>query len=103
MTIARVLGASRVGTSAELVVVEARFEEKERGETEILLTGLPGAVLRESRGRVESALRQNGLDLGPGRLYLNLVPAARRKSGESLDLALALSAAAAGGHLDARL
>ncbi len=103
MKIARVLGASLVGTSAELVTVEARFEEHQGGRTEILLTGLPDPVLRESKGKLESALRENGLEIGGGRLYLNLVPAARRKSGESLDLPLALSAAAAIGHFEARL
>jgi magnesium chelatase family protein len=103
MKIARVLGASLVGTSAELVTVEARFEENRRERTEILLTGLPDTVLRESKGRLESALRENGLHIGGGKLYLNLVPAARRKSGESLDLALALSAAAAVGHFEGRL
>ncbi len=103
MKIARVLGASLVGTTAELVTVEARYEERLRGNTEILLTGLPDPVLRESKGRLESALHENGIDLGSGRLYLNLVPAARRKSGESLDLALALSAAAAVGHFEGRL
>ena len=41
-------------------------------------------------------------DLAPGRLFLNLVPAARRKSGEMLDLPLALAAAAAAGHFDAQ-
>ncbi len=103
MKTVRVLGASLSGTAAELVTVEARFESRERGRTEILLTGLPDPVLRESKGRLESALEENGLSLGNGRLWLNLVPAARRKSGESLDLPLALSAAAASGHFDARL
>ena len=96
------LGASLVGTGAELVTVEARFERATRGRTEILLTGLPDPVLRESRGRLESALEENGLALGCGRLHLNLVPAARRKSGEILDLPLALGAGAASGHLEAR-
>jgi magnesium chelatase family protein len=59
--------------------------------------------LRESRGRLESALEENGLKLDGGRLYLNLVPAARRKSGEILDLPLALGAAAASGHFDAKV
>jgi magnesium chelatase family protein len=103
MKIARALGASLVGIRAELVTVEARYEERLRGDTEILLTGLPDPVLRESKGRLESALHENGIDLGSGRLFLNLVPAARRKSGESLDLALALSAAAAVGHFEVRL
>src|SRR6187399_2148343 len=72
MKIARALGASLVGTRAELVTVEARYEERDRGNTEILLTGLPDPVLREAKGRLESALHANDIELGKGRLYLNL-------------------------------
>jgi magnesium chelatase family protein len=92
-------GASLVGTGAELVTVEAQFNAADRGQTEVVITGLPDAVTRESRGRVLCALRENRLGLGPGRLHLNLVPAARPKSGEVLDLPLVLAAAGAGGHL----
>ena len=53
----RVLGATRVGVRAELVTVEAHFEPNERTGTQILLTGLPDPVLRESRGRLLTGLR----------------------------------------------
>jgi magnesium chelatase family protein len=99
----RVLGACLYGTGAEIVTIEARFDRRDRERTEVVLTGLPDPVLRESRGRIESALSENGLELDGGRLYLNLVPAARRKSGEILDLPLALGAAAASGHFDAKV
>lgn len=99
MKTARVLGASLLGWKAELVTVEGRFEASDRGRTEVILTGLPDSVLRESRGRLLCALEENRLRLGCGRLFLNLVPAALPKSGESLDLALVLAAACAGGHL----
>jgi len=103
MRTVRCLGASLFGAGAELVTVEANVEPRERGGTEVVLTGLPDSVLRESRGRIQCALAENGLDLAPGRLFLNLVPAARRKSGEILDLPLALAAAAASGHFDPRV
>ncbi len=99
----RVLGASLVGTRAELVTVEARFEARDRQRTEVVLTGLPDAVLRESRGRLECALEENGLSIGSGRLFLNLVPASLRKSGEILDLPMALCASAACGYFEAKL
>jgi magnesium chelatase family protein len=98
----RVHGACLAGVAAQLVTVEARFEPADRQQTEVLITGLPDAVVRESRGRVLSALKENGLGLLGGRLHLNLAPAARRKSGETLDLPMALCAAAATGHLDGR-
>ncbi len=102
MKTVRCLGASLYGAGAELVTVEAHVEARDKGGTEVLLTGLPDSVLRESRGRIQCALTENGLHLAPGRLFLNLVPAARRKSGEILDLPLALAAAAASGHFDPR-
>lgn len=99
----RVLGACLVGASAELVTVEARYEpDPESGRVDVVLTGLPDPVIRESKGRLVCALEANGLKLGGGRLYLNLVPAARRKSGEILDLPLLVGAAAASGFLKAR-
>ena len=81
------------------MTVEARFERGERQRTEVVLSGLPDPVIRESRGRLLSALEENRLRLPQGRLLLNLAPAGVRKTGETLDLPLALGAAAAGGHL----
>ncbi len=98
----RVIGACLVGTGAELVTVEARFDRREKERTEVTITGLPDPVIRESRGRLVCALEASGLHVPNGRLFLNLVPAARRKSGEVLDLPIALAAAAACGHMDHR-
>ena len=100
----RLHGASLDGANALLVTVEARFVGSQKnpdggGSTEIHLTGLPDSILRESRGRLSCVLSAIGMWMEPGRLYLNLVPAAAKKSGEALDLALVLAAAAACGHL----
>lgn len=102
MQTARVLGACLVGTGAELVTVEARFEPAGRDatRTEVVLTGLPDPIIRESRGRLLAALEALRLAPGPGRLLLHLVPAGRKKAGETLDLPLALGAVAAAGHLE---
>ncbi|MEM9379126.1 MAG: YifB family Mg chelatase-like AAA ATPase [Planctomycetota bacterium] len=99
MQTVRVYGASIEGTGALIVTVEARFERAEQGATDIQLTGLPDPVLRESRGRLACILAAGRVRPGPGRLHLHLVPAARRKSGEGLDLALVVAAAAAAGYL----
>jgi len=98
----RVLGACLAGTGAEIITVEARFDRREKERTEVQITGLPDPVIRESRGRLICALEACGLHVPRGRLFLNLVPAARRKSGEVLDLPIVLAAAAACGHMDHR-
>ena len=98
----RVQGACLAGLGAERVMVEARFEGHEKAGTELVLSGLPDPVIRESRGRLLCALKENGLRLPSGVLHLNLVPTARRKVGGMLDLPIALAAAAACGHLEAR-
>lgn len=96
----RVHGASLDGTGALVVTVEARFvASKDAETTDISLTGLPDPVLRESRGRLLCILGATGLRMSPGKLYLHLVPAARRKSGEALDLALVVAAGVAARHL----
>ncbi|TAJ08162.1 MAG: ATP-binding protein [Planctomycetota bacterium] len=100
MTTIRVHGACLAGAGAELVTVEARFEPLDRERSEIALTGLPDPVVRESRGRLTAALGEAGFEIPSGVLQLHLVPAGRKKTGEALDLALALGAAAAIGHLD---
>jgi magnesium chelatase family protein len=99
MRTVRVLGMCLVGTEAELVTVEARFEPRERTRLEVSISGLPDPVIRESKGRLLAALEENRLHLPQGRLFVNLHPAGMRKTGEALDLPLALGAAAAAGHL----
>ncbi len=101
MSTVRALGASLEGAGALLVTVEASFSEREDPRTtDVVLTGLPDPVLRESRGRLLHALRATRTWVPPGRILLNLVPAARKKSGEALDLALVVASAAALQHFE---
>jgi magnesium chelatase family protein len=96
------MGATLSAAGATLVTVEARFDpagQAEKATTEISLSGLPDAVIRESRGRMLAALRESHLTLPPGKLLLHLGPAGLKKSGELLDLPLALGTAAAAGHI----
>ncbi len=102
METAHVFAASLWGCRADLVRVEARFEGNEKNRTDVTLTGLPDSILRESKGRLLCALRENRLAMGSGNLFLNLLPAAQPKAGEGLDLSLILAAAAARGHLRSR-
>ena len=54
------------------------------------VVGLPDAALQESRERVRGALRNAGFVHPPRRITVNLAPAELRKSGASLDLAMAV-------------
>ncbi|MAG62264.1 hypothetical protein CMO84_01940 [Candidatus Woesearchaeota archaeon] len=100
MRTVRVTGASLTAGGADRVVVEGQFCKSGSPRTEVVITGLPDAIIRESRGRLLCALRETRLQRGGGRFFLNLVPAARPKSGEVLDLPLVLAGAGAVGHLD---
>ncbi len=84
-------GALR-GIAGQPVSVEVVIS---RGLPGFHLVGLPGAEVRESRERVLSALRYCGAKAPPGRITVNLAPAAIRKSGASFDLAIAIAVAAA--------
>jgi magnesium chelatase family protein len=55
------------------------------------IVGLPDAALQESRERVRGALRNSGFVHPPRRITVNLAPADLRKTGSSLDLAIALA------------
>ena len=67
-----------------------------RGLPGFHLVGLPNAEVRESRDRVLSALRNSGQQIPLGRITVNLAPAGIRKTGASIDLAIALGVLAAG-------
>ncbi len=54
------------------------------------VVGLADAALQESRERVRGALRNEGFTHPPRRITVNLAPADLRKTGASLDLAIAV-------------
>jgi len=54
------------------------------------IVGLADTALQEARERVRGAIRNSGYEYPPRRITVNLAPAELRKSGASLDLAIAL-------------
>ena len=54
------------------------------------IVGLADTALQEARERVRGAIRNSGYEYPPRRITVNLAPADMRKSGASLDLAIAL-------------
>jgi magnesium chelatase family protein len=64
-----------------------------------VMVGLPDNAVRESRERVESAIKNSGLYFPLKRITVNLAPADIKKEGSAFDLPIALGILAADGQL----
>src|SRR4029077_3998789 len=93
--LATVLSCALVGIEAHPVQVEVDLTA---GLPHTATVGLPDHVVRESKDRVRSALRNSGFDIPPRRITVNLAPAHLRKEGAAYDLPIALGILAAPGH-----
>ena len=62
----------------------------------IIIIGLPDAAVKESRDRMESALREVGLRVPRKQVTINLAPADVRKEGSMYDVPIAVAVLAAG-------
>lgn len=62
----------------------------------ILIIGLPDAAVKESRDRIESAMREVGMKVPRKQLTVNLAPADVRKEGSLYDVPIAVAIMAAG-------
>ncbi len=93
--LATVLSCALVGIDAHPVRVEVDLAA---GLPQTATVGLPDHVVRESKDRVRSALRNSGFDIPPRRITVNLAPAHLRKEGAAYDLPIALGILAATGH-----
>ena len=86
--LASVRSAVLEGVDGRVVTVEVHVSNGLPGYT---VVGLPDAAGRESRERVRAALLSSGLQYPQKRVTVNLAPAAVRKSGSGLELAIALA------------
>src|SRR4051812_21329370 len=71
----------------------------QRSLPQILVTGLPGDIVRESRERVRAALSHLGFDIPSMKILVHLYPASSRKQGSQFDLPMAVVLLAAEGAL----
>lgn len=96
---ARVHSHAVLGVESFRVDVEADILP---GNFGINVVGLPDNAVRESRERIQSALKNSGFSLptGNSRYVINLGPAGIRKEGAALDLPMAVSLLGALGRLD---
>ncbi|MCS6896043.1 MAG: YifB family Mg chelatase-like AAA ATPase [Bacteroidia bacterium] len=63
------------------------------------IVGLPDNAVKESRERVETAIRNNGFSFPRGKIIINLSPADLRKEGTAYDLPIAIGILAASGQI----
>lgn len=77
------------GIEAALTDVEVHVAPGGNGD--IRIVGLPDTAIRESRARIEAAIRNSGFELPFRRITINLAPANVRKEGSSFDLPIAIA------------
>lgn len=87
----KVFGSSVYGIQATTITIEVNAD---RG-SKFFLVGLPDNAVKESRQRVEAALKNNGYRWPGRRITINMAPADIRKEGSAYDLPLAVGILAA--------
>ena len=98
--LAAVRSAVLDGVDGRVVTVEVHVSNGLPGYT---VVGLPDTAGRESRDRVRAALLSSGIEYPMRRVTVNLAPAAVRKAGAGLELAIALGLAGAAEALPAEV
>lgn len=85
--LSRVFCASTVGVDARIIDVETH---QTNGMPKFFLVGLPDRAVKESRDRVEAAIRNTESYYPLGRITVNLAPADLPKEGNAFDLPIAI-------------
>ncbi len=94
--LAKVLSSAVLGIDAYIVEVETDISST----TPYFATvGLPEAAVKESRERVQAAIKNSGYLFPLKRVIINLAPADIRKEGTALDLPIAVGILAASGQI----
>ncbi len=92
--LSRVWSATTIGIEAIPIEIETNVEF---GMPKYTVVGLPNGAVRESRDRVQAAMRNSGFTAPRGVITINLAPADLRKEGSAFDLPIALGLLAATG------
>jgi magnesium chelatase family protein len=85
--LSKIISAAFQGIEAYPVDVEV---DVSFGISKIITVGLPDAAVRESKERVQTALKNCGFSISRRRILINLAPADRKKEGSAFDLPIAL-------------
>ena len=94
MTLARTWSVGLTGVHGARVEVEVAMAN---GVPQVILVGLPDAVVRQSIDRVRAAVVNAGASFPQRRITIGLSPASMPKQGSGFDLALAAAVLAASG------
>lgn len=93
--LAKIPGAALYGIYAYPVTVEVNLSPG----IGYAIVGLPDNAVKESRERVETAIRNSGFSFPRGKIIINLSPADLRKEGTAYDLPIAIGILAASGQV----
>jgi magnesium chelatase family protein len=94
--LSKLISSAVLGIEAYQVEIETDLGSNLPG---FVMVGLPDNAVRESRERVESAIKNSGLYFPLKRITVNLAPADIKKEGSAFDLPIALGILAADGQL----
>ncbi len=94
----RCIGMGLAGIDSYEVTVEADISS---GLPAFDIVGLPDAAVKESRGRVRSAMKNSGFNYPTGRITVNLAPADIKKEGPLYDLPMLVALLRLSGQLNA--
>jgi magnesium chelatase family protein len=97
LELSRVFSCALQGIEAKIVEVEVSLL---RGLPSFSIVGLPETAVKESRERVESAIKSVDFEFPLKKITVNLAPADIKKEGTSLDLPIALGILSASGQID---
>ena len=93
--LAKTYGGAVYGVNAHKITIEVNVSSG----TKFFMVGLPDNTVKESRKRVESAIKYNGYKMPRIKTIVNLAPADIRKEGSSYDLPIALGILSASGQI----
>src|SRR5262245_9624743 len=83
----KIFSATTIGVSTHLVEVEVDLSY---GLLNFFIVGLPDTAIKESKQRVQTALKNSAIKLPERKITVNLAPADLKKEGTTFDLPIAL-------------
>jgi magnesium chelatase family protein len=95
--IATINSSAVLGIDAYIVEIEVDLS---RGIPTFSMVGLPDAAVKESKDRVETALKNSGYEFPLKRITVNLAPADIKKEGSGFDLPIAVGVLVASGIIE---